>query len=151
MHVLFQIRPRIIIISFLGDKSPALGISFNEAHQTSECEFIQRRSFFFSLSVLCTAWLWNMCFFRIPNYVFALQRTNGNKLVFIVWKMIMCWLFGGLFLRTNHGHCLPLSADAYMVNREWDSLMTMSPSVDKEGWREMAFPLPLFLVTTIVS
>ena len=55
MYVLFQIRPRLIIISFLMDKSPALGISFNETHQTPECEFIQRRSFFFSLSVLYTA------------------------------------------------------------------------------------------------
>ena len=40
--------------------------------------------------------------------------------------MTMCWLFGDLFLRTNHGRCLPLSA-----NSEWDSLMTMSPNPNR--------------------
>ena len=44
--------------------------------------------------------------------------------------MTMCWLFGGLFLRTNHGHCLALSADAYMANSELDSLMTMPPNAN---------------------
>ena len=45
--------------------------------------------------------------------------------------MNTCWLFGSLFLRTNNGRCLPLSADAYMANSEWDSLMTMSSNVNR--------------------
>ena len=63
--------------------------------------------------------------------VFALQRTNSNWLFSVVWKMTTCWLFGGLILCTNHGRCLPLSADAYMVNSEWDSLMTKLPNANR--------------------
>ena len=130
MHVLFQIRPRLIIISFLVDKSPALGISFNEARQIQECKFIQRRSFFFSLCSLCGMTL-ESGFLPYPKLcVLALQSTNSNWLFPVVWKMT-CWLFGSLFLHSNHGCCLLLSADAYMANSEWDSLMTMSPNANR--------------------
>ena len=54
MHVSFQIRPRLVFISFLDDSSPALSVSFNEVLQNPECEFIQRRSFFLP-SVFCIA------------------------------------------------------------------------------------------------
>ena len=47
--------------------------SFHTAYHTSECEFIQRRSFSFSLSVLCATWLWNLGFFCVPNYVSSLS------------------------------------------------------------------------------
>ena len=46
---------------------------------------------------------------------------------------------------------LSLSADAYMANREWGFLMPMSPCANREDWRETAFPLVLFLITTIVG
>ena len=81
--------------------------------------------------------LWGMnlesAFLPSPKLcVFALQRTNSNWLYSEVWKMTMCWLFGCLFLRTNHGHCRPLSADAFIANSERDSLMTMSPNANIE-------------------
>ena len=115
IHVLFQIRPRLIIVSVLMDKS-FFGYSFNEAHHASKFEFIKRRSFFsFSLSILCVAWFWNLGFFHIPDYalsfstnkgnflcVFTLGWINGNYSVFVVWKITTCWVFGCFFLSTNH-------------------------------------------------
>ena len=59
--------------------------------------------------------------------------------------MTTCWLFGGLFLRTNHGCCLPLSADAYMANREWGSLMTMSPNAYMGGLKSDGLSLATIL------
>ena len=53
MLVKFQIRPRLIIVSFLVDKS-----------------FLWVFVFF---CVLCAAWLWNLGFFRLPNYVSSLS------------------------------------------------------------------------------
>ena len=46
---------------------------------------------------------------------------------------------------------LPLSTDTYMANRKWSFLMPMSPCANREGWKETAFPLVLFLITTRVG
>ena len=139
------------------------GYSFNETHQTSESEFIQKRSFFFSLSVLSAAWLWNLGFFRIPNYVLScstnkkqllmclhsstnkrqllmcltLRRINGNCLVSVVWRFTPCWLFFYPLVSIMITGLL-LSADAYMAYREWDFLLPMSACTNREAWRETA-------------
>ena len=120
------------------------GYLFNEAHHTSEFEFIQRRSFFFSLIVLCTAWLWNLDFLHIPNYVLSFS-TNKRQLLMCLHPSMSKWqLFSFCSLKIYHvlafwqflpqyqswsQVCLS-AADAYMANRE--------------GWRETALPLPLF-------
>ena len=51
-YVLFQIRPKWSLSS---RTLLSFGYSFNEAYHTSECWFIKRKSFFFSLGVLCAA------------------------------------------------------------------------------------------------
>ena len=148
MNVLFQIRPRLIIIFFPVDK---LWV-FHLMRPTRPGLWIHSKEkvFLFFQCSLCGMTL-ESGFLLYPKLcVFALQWTNSNCLFSAVWRMITCWLFGGLFLCTIHGCCLPLSADAFMANSEWDSLMNMSPNAIEESWKTV-FPLPLFLVTTIVG
>ena len=52
--------------------------------------------------------------------------TKKRQLVsFRSLKIYHVLAFWRLFLCTNPGRCPPLSDDAYVANREWDSLMTM--------------------------
>ena len=126
MHVLFQIRPRLIIFSFLVNKSPALGISFNEVHQTPKCEFIQKKSFFpFSQCSLHGMTL-ESGFLPYPKLCLRSPTNKQQLLIFRSLKNDHVLAFC-----TNHGRCLPLSADAYMDNSEWDSRITMSPNVNR--------------------
>ena len=108
MPVLFKIRPRLIIISFLMDKFLALGILFNEAHQTQEFECIRRRSFFFSHSVLCVVWLCNLDS-SISQIMCLRSPTNKQQQpIFRSLKNYHVLTFWGLFLRTNHGQSASL-------------------------------------------
>ena len=110
--------------------------------------------FFFSLSVLCAAWLWDLGFFHIPNHVltfltnkklflmcFHLSTNRWQLLSLKVYHVLALWLFLPQFQSWSPA-CF--SADAHMANREWSSLMPMSTCTDRESWREKALPLPLF-------
>ena len=100
--------------------------------------------FLFSHCSLCGIVL-EFGFLQYPkSCVFTLRRRNGNCLVSVVWKITTCWLFGDLFLRANHGRRSASLRWRYMANREWGFLIPMSPCANREGWRETAFPLPLF-------
>ena len=105
----------------------------------------------FPLSDLCAAWLWNLDFFRIQTTC-LLSPTNKRQLVIIhSLKNDHVLVFVGLSLRPNHCRCLPLSADAYIDNSEWDSLTTMSPNDHSKDGRETAFlltPLSWLLLQT---
>ena len=83
-------------------------------------------------------------FLPYPNYMTYLsnkQTAIGYFLQLKKWPRV--GFLAVLFLRPNHSRCLPLSADVYIVNSEWDSLNVMSPNANRESWRETAFPLPL--------
>ena len=74
-----------------------------------------------------------MGFFRIQT-TRLLSPTNKQPLLILSSlkndHVLAFWLF---FLRPNPGRYLFLSADAYIVNCEWDSLMTMSPNANRES------------------
>ena len=142
MHVLFQIRPRLILISFLENKSPVLGVSVDKFPGPRRVNSFKGEAF----SSLCSlhGMIWNQ-FLPYPNYMSSLsneQTITGYFPQFEKWPRV--GFLAVLFLHPNHGRCLHLSADAYIVNREWDSLMTISPNANRESWRETAFLLPLF-------
>ena len=138
------------------------GFSFNEAHHTSEFEFIQRRSFllfsqsslhgitleFGSLSYtkLCLHFSMNkrqliMCLHPSMNKRQLLCFCSlKNYLVLVFWRFIpqyQSWLQ------------VCFSAEAYMANREWGSPMPISACTKKRvGERDTS--LSIILLTTIV-
>ena len=139
MHVLFQIKPRLITYSFLVDELTALGIRLTRFTITRRANSFKGETFSF-LSVFSVWHYFGIWFLPYPKlFVFTFLRTKGNCLVSVIWKITTCWFFGALFLCTNHGHCLPLTADAYMANREWDSLMTMAPNTYMWGLKRDGF------------
>ena len=106
----------------------------------------KEKLFLFSQCYLCSIIL-ELGFLPYPKLcVFTLRRINGNYLVSVVWKMATCWLFGGLFLCTNHSRYQSRSADTYMANREWGSYVIMG-GLKRDG---LSFNCQ-FLVTTIVG
>ena len=128
--------------------------SFNEAHHTSEFEFIQRRSIFSFLSVFSARHDFGIWVSSISQIMFLVfQRTAGNSLWYLhpstkKWSlnsfcnMKIHHVLAFFSLSTNHGRRVCLSAaDAYMANREWGFLMLMSACTNREGWREtLLFP-----------
>ena len=130
MHVLFQIRPRlIIIISFLVDKSPALGISFNEDQYTPECEFIQRRSFFFSM-------------FYYMSSLSNEQMATSYFPLFEKWSRVD-------FLAVYSSAPIMVAVRLSPLTHTWliVSWILSWPRhimLIGESWRETAFPRPLF-------
>ena len=112
IHVLFQIRLRLIIISFLVDKFLLWEFVLPRSLNSFKGEVF----FLFSQCSL-HGMTWNLGFFHIQMMflvfqrtkgncfcVFILRRINSNCLVSVVWKFTTCWLFGCFFLSTNHGH-----------------------------------------------
>ena len=103
MHILFQIRLRLIIISFLTDKSPFLGVSLDEVPRPWSANSFKGEAF----SSQCSQHYFGIWVSSVSQLrVFSLQQTNGNWLFSIVWKMTTRWLFGGLSLRPNPFCCL---------------------------------------------
>ena len=153
------------------------GYSFNEAHNTSECWFIQKIRFYFSLSIHCMAWLWNLGFFHVSNSVLSFFSMNKRQLLMYLHpsmnklQLIMClhplmnkWQLTSFHSLKIH-HVLAFrwflphnqswskvcfSAEAYMANRDRGSPMPISAcNKERVGDREMAF-LSIILLTTIV-
>ena len=149
--------------------------SFNKGYYTSEFEFIQKISSFFSLRVLCAALFWNLGFFCIPNYVFIFNKQKATahvsspfncmatfyasspsdewtatNLVSIVWKFITCWFFfGRLFLSTNHGQ-RPASPPTHTWQIESESLPCPHHLLMIERVGGETVFLSIILLTTIV-
>ena len=122
------------------------GYLFNEAQHPSEFEFIQRKSFFFSLSVLCAAWLWNSGFFHIPNYVLsfcstqkATASTNKRQLPSFHslknYHVLAFWWFIPQYQWWLRVFFSPLM---HTLLIEWGFLMPMSGCTNRDGWRETA-------------
>ena len=149
MHVLFQIRPRLIIISFLVDKSRYLGISFNEAHRPQSTNSF-RGEVFSLLSVFSVRHDFRIWVSSVTQIMCLPSPTNKRRLAsFEKWPRV-----GFLAVYSSApimvAVCFSLLTHTWLIWK-WDSLMNMSPRANREGWREVAFPLPLFLVTTNVS
>ena len=131
----------------------SLGIRLTRLTIPQSAGSFKGKAFSFPLSGPCTAWLWNLGFFRIPNYVFIFHRTKkqlllcltlrriisnslcvftlwriiGNCLVSIVWKITTCWVFWWFIPQCHSWSPVCFSADAYMANKGWGSPMLMSP------------------------
>ena len=143
---------------------------FNEAYHTSECWFIRRISFFFSLWVSALHDFWNLGFFHIPNYVLGFS-TNKRQLLVCLHPLTTTWLLimrlhpvmnerqlsfcslkihpmliflGGVFLGTNNGwrFASPLT-HIWLIESE--ALPRLSHLVIIERMKERwPLPLPLF-------
>ena len=98
MHVLFQIRPRLFIISFLVDKSPAFGISFNEAHRPLNGNSFRGEAFYF-LSGFTAQHDFGIWVSSVSQIMCLRPPTNKRLLVsFCSLKNDHVLAFGGLFL-----------------------------------------------------
>ena len=80
VHVVFQIRPRLIIISFLVDKSPALDISFNEAHMPRIANLFSGEAFTF-LSVFSGWHDFGIWVSSVSQIMCLRSSTNKQQLV----------------------------------------------------------------------
>ena len=80
MHVLFQIRPRLIIISFLVNQCPAWDISFNEGHRPLSANLFRGEAF--SCLSEFSAWHdFGIWFSSVFSIMCLRSPTNKRRLV----------------------------------------------------------------------
>ena len=126
------------------------GYSFNEVHHSPEFEFIQRRSIFFSLSVLCVTWLRILGFIHIPNYVLSFSMNKRQLLICLhpatnKWQLpnfrclknyhlLAFWRFIPQYQSWSQA-CLSPPTHTWPIE-DGGFLIPMLSCTNRKGWRE---------------
>ena len=125
------------------DRSSTLGISVGKVPRPLSANLFKREAFSSQCSL--RGMILESGFLLYPNYMSSLSNEQTATRFFPQsekWPRVGFLVV--LFLRPNHGRCRSLSTDTYIVNSEWDSLMTISLNTNRDSWRETAFSQPLF-------
>ena len=132
MPVLFQIRPRLIIL-FPRSQVFSLGIRLTTLTIPQSANSFKREAFSF-LSVFSARHYFGIWVFSISQIMCLHTPTKKRLLViFRSLKNVHVLAFWRLFLRINPGRYPPLTTDAYVANRKWGFLMPMLPCANIGG------------------